>query len=371
MNPRDRLLSTMRGGTADRVPLHLPGFECTTREALPKMQDPRRREIAERIAHLMHFEVQIPSCINRHFITPGQRIRTEAKVLPNGQRETHGVIDTPKGELTYVLAWDPVIKTGWTVEYPVETMEDIEKIRSVPWELPRGLKPPEQEALPDEFAERGVVRTGISSPFVCVAGMMRYERFLELCATHLGLIEELTQVCLQRTLDCLEVLLSKPGIEYVWLGGSEWITPPMGSPAMYDALVQEQERQIIEYVHTHSNAVVHIHCHGRVRHALDRTIERGADYLEPVEPPPDGDITMAEAKERAAGRITLGGNIECRILCNESEETVEAATRAAFEGRKERFILRSTESPSPVLAERESRNYLRVIDVWEELAPIS
>jgi len=360
----------MRGGAADRVPLHLPGFESNTRKAVSEIQDPRRREIAERIAHLMHFEVQVPSCINRHFITPGHRIRTEVRTLLNGQRETHGVIDTPKGELTFALAYDPALSTGWTIKYPVETMEDIDRIRSVPWELPRSLKPPDLGSLPEEFAERGVVRTGISSPFVCVAGMMRYERFLELCGTHLELIEELTEVCLQRTLDCLEVLLSKPGIEYVWLGGSEWITPPMASPATYDRLVQEQERQVIQYVHTHSNAVVHIHCHGRVRHALDRTIARGADYLEPVEPPPDGDITMAEAKERAAGRITLGGNIECRVLCNESGETVEAATRAAFEGGKERFVLRSTESPSPVLTERERRNYLRVIDVWEELARI-
>lgn len=53
----------------------------------------------------------------------------------------------------------------------------------------------------------------------------------------------------------------------------------------------------------------------------------GADYTELVEPPPDGDITLAEAKRLAAG-------------C------------------------------SPTLGEGEFRNYLRLIDVWEELSPM-
>jgi uroporphyrinogen-III decarboxylase len=191
-----------------------------------------------------------------------------------------------------------------------------------------------------------------------------------LCATDLELIKELTEICRQRILDCVKVLFSKPGIEYFKMGGSEWVTPPMAWPEIYDTLVQEQEKSIIDYIHENSDAVVHIHCHGRVRHALKRMIERGADYTEPVEPPPDGDITLAEAKEMAAGRITLGGNVECRVLCNESEDTVEEATRAAFEGGKECFVLRPSDFPSRVLGEKEYRNYMRMIDVWEELSPI-
>ena len=368
MTPRERLLAAMRGRVPDRVPLDLPGFHHASRSDLSKLSD--RREIAERVFGHTHFDVAVGAHINRFLITPPQRIRGEAKVEPNGHRITHGIIDTPRGELTFVHDYDPVARTTWTAKYPVETREDIERITSIPWELPKGLKPPDTGSLPDGFAERGILRTTISSPFVCVAGMMPYETFLEMCATDLDLIKELTEVCRQRTLDCLRVLFSKPGIEYVWMGGSEWVTPPMGSPALYDALVQEQERSIIDYVHSHSNAIVHIHCHGRVRHALARAVERGADYTEPVEPPPDGDITMAEAKRLGAGRITLGGNVECRILCNETEDAVEKAVRAAFEGGKERFILRPTEGPSPTLSERESRNYMRMIDVWEELSPI-
>ena len=370
MTPRERLLRSLRGETVDRVPLDLSGLRYESVDALSNIQDPLQRRLAERAGGHMHFEMTTPSHTNRYLMTPGQRIRSESRTLPNGHRRTEGVIDTPKGELTIVTDYDPGLRTGWTEKYPVESMADIEKIRSVPWERPPGVKPPVPGPRPADFDQRGIMTTRISSPFVCVAGMMRYEDFLAMCATDLDLIEDLTQICLDRTMDVLEALLAEPGIEYVWMGGSEWITPPMGSPAHYDALVQEQERRIIDYVHSHSDAVVHVHCHGRVRHALGRCIERGADYTEPVEPPPDGDITMADAKAMAAGRITLGGNLECRVLCNESVEAVEAAVRAAFEGGRERFVLRATENPSPTLSQREFENYVRAIDLWEELSPL-
>lgn len=371
MTPRERLLSVMRGDPVDRVPLALAGFQFGSRERIAALADPLRRRVAERIFDDTHCAFEIGAQINRWLVTPPQRIRRESRELMDGCRETLSTIDTPRGELTAINRHDPRAGTGWVVKYPVETMDDIEAIASVPWELPASLAPPSLDDLPDDFSERGFVKTRISSPFVCVAGMMDYQQFLGMCATDAELICELTETCRQRELDVLKVLLSKPGIEYFWLGGSEWITPPMASPATYDMLAQEQERDLIAYIHEHSDAVVHVHCHGKTREALPKVIERGGDYTEPVEGPPDGDITLAEAKEIAAGRITLGGNVQCRVLCNEDEARVERDTRAAFEGGKERFVLRPTEGPTPRLSEREFNNYMRMVDVWEELSPIN
>jgi len=369
MNPRERFLRALKGQKTDRVPLILHGFIYQSHNALDRIGDPFYREITKRIIDETHFEVDVPSHINRMLVTPPKRIREEHKPLPDGMRRTFGVIDTPLGELTYVTDWDPRSATSWQVKYPVENEDDIKKIASIPWELPDGLNPPNMDALPAEFHERGIMTTHVSSPFVCVAGMMEYEKFLFLCGIDLDLIKELTEICRQRILDNLKVLFSKPGIEYVWIGGSEWVTPPMAPPDIYDALVQEQERSIIQYVHKKGNAVVHVHCHGRIRDALPKMMERGADFTEPVEPPPDGDITMTEAKKIASGKITLGGNIECRILCNENEDFVEKTVRDAFEGGKERFILQQTAGSSPIMSKQEFNNYMKMIDVWEELSP--
>ena len=370
MNVRERFLAMLRGEPHDRVPIELYGFWRPDRGALDAEADPLKREIGRRIFDRHVFRSFLPSHINRYLVTPPQRIRETHEDLPNGHRRTRGVIDTPKGELTYLTEWDSESGTQWTHKYPVENVDDIWKIASVPWELPEGIRPVDGSERVGDFDARGISETGVSTPMVCVAEMMGFERFLMLTATDLDLVERLTQMCLDRALACLEVLLSKPGVDLVWLGGSEWVTPPMGSPALYDALVQEQERAIVDYVHAHSDAVVQVHCHGKVRRALAKTIERGVDYTEPVEPPPGGDITLAEAKALAAGRISPGGNIDCRLLVNESPDVVETATRAAFEGPNDRYALVVTAGCSPTLTDREYKNYMRMIDVWEELSPL-
>ena len=356
----------MRGGRADRVPLELHGFEAGR---LENIKDSATREIAARIIDQTHFSRGCNSFINRYLVTPPQRMKEVSREDRDGEVTAVVEIDTPKGKLTSVTKHNPLSQTVWTIKYPVESPADIEKIRSVPWEPPPGLSPPDLSELPEPFESRGIVRTGISSPFVCVAGMMTYQYFLELCATHPELMKELTAICLDRILRTLDVVLSEDTVEYVWMGGCEWLTPPMGSPKLYELLVQDFERPVIERIHA-GGAICHVHCHGRVRSTLEQVIERGADFFEPVEPPPDGDITFAEAKAAAAGRITLGGNIEFRILSNENADVVEQAVRNAFEGGKERMVLQATAGPISPLTPRLIANYHRMIDVWEALSPI-
>jgi len=359
----------MHGRPADRVPLVLEGFLFRGRREVEAIDEPGRREIARRVFGRMHYWVHADTGGNRYLMTPRQFLREVSRVERDGDVRVITEIDTPKGKLTAATGRNATTHTVWTLKYPCESLADIEKIRSVPWELPEGLAAPELSDLGEDFDRRGIVRAGVSSPFVCVAGMMPYEYFLELCATHFDLLRDLTAICTERVLATLDVALAGGKVEYVWMGGSEWLTPPMGSPRLYRELVHEFERPIIGRIHQ-AGAVAHIHCHGNVRGTLELVIERGGDYLEPMEPPPDGDITMAEAKRVAAGRITLGGNVEARVLENGSASDAEAATRAAFEGGKERRVLRTSAGPIGPVTPRMLANYHRMIDVWEELSPI-
>ena len=43
-------------------------------------------------------------------------------------------------------------------------------------------------------------------------------------------------------------------------------------------------------------ARIHVHCHGNVGTLLDSFVAMGVDSTDPVEPPPQGDIDIAEAK---------------------------------------------------------------------------
>ena len=48
-----------------------------------------------------------------------------------------------------------------------------------------------------------------------------------------------------------------------------------------------------------------VHCHGKMNPVLDRFIEMGVDCLNPVEPPPMGDILLSDAKRRAGGGTSI------------------------------------------------------------------
>jgi len=369
MNPRDRLLATLRGGAHDCVPLILDGFRYVTVEQVEAEPDQAKRAIARRIFDQTTYSFDTPSFVNRYLVAPPQAVREVRREVKAGEEVVHFEIDTPKGKLTAATSRNPISDTAWTVKYPVETIQEAEMLRSVPWEQPCDLEPPDLRDAPDNLLERGIVTTGVSSPFVCVAGMMPYQTFLEWCATDLPLIRELTAVCLERILEVLDVVLALKNVEYVWMGGCEWLTPPMGSPRLYDELVQPFEQKVIERVHA-AGALVHVHCHGNVRSTLERVVERGGDFIEPIEPPPDGDITFAEAKRRIAGRMALGGNIEVRTIAYGTAEEVDGAARRAFEGDKDRMVLKASEGPLGRLTPQMAANYHRIVDVWEELSPL-
>jgi len=367
MTPRDRFLKMLRGEQTDRVPLHLEALELESTDQHGPAEDARYREVAERVIDEVAYRVSFSTHLNRYMCTPPQFMRvSNVEEKDNGDVLTTTEFDTPGGKLTAVTGRNPKINTVWTVKYPCNSVEEIRKLGSVRWEMPEGVERLDTSNLPSDFDRRGILSSGVSSPFVCVAGAMPFQYFLELCLVEPELMRELSAQCMERSLAVLDVVLADKNIEWMWMGGCEWLTPPMASRRLYEEFVQAYDEPIIRRCHE-AGALVHAHCHGRIRESLELKIQRGVDYTEPVEPPPDGDITMAEAKEQADGRISLGGNVEARILDTEDADAVEAATRAAFEGGTFRMALRQTSGPLTKWTERQRVNYHRMLDVWEEL----
>ena len=97
MNPRDRYLSTLRGSSADRVPLELAGFQFASRAEIDAHPDPVRREIAHRVFDEQAFYVDVPSCVNRCLATPRGRIHTKDEPLPNGYTRTERATESLRG----------------------------------------------------------------------------------------------------------------------------------------------------------------------------------------------------------------------------------------------------------------------------------
>ncbi len=67
----------------------------------------------------------------------------------------------------------------------------------------------------------------------------------------------------------------------------------------------------------------------------------GIDILNPLEPPKNGDVDMAEVAKTFKGRIGLEGNIEMQDILLEDTDILRESIRSCVEAGKEsgRFIL--------------------------------
>ena len=90
----------------------------------------------------------------------------------------------------------------------------------------------------------------------------------------------------------------------------------------------------------HSYGVlVNIHCHGAVEHALRWMVAMGADSTDPVEPPPAGNTTYAQARAIATDQLTLLGNLEFDELCFAEPDQIRARVREILSFGSRRLIL--------------------------------
>ena len=159
------------------------------------------------------------------------------------------------------------------------------------------------------------------------------------------------------SIDCRDVLLEgievfsqrireqviqafEAGLEpaFAWVG-PELCIPPLMSPKDFEDFVFRFDKPLIDLIHERGG-YAWAHCHGKMGPVLERFVEMGVDVLNPMEPPPMGDLTLEEAFALVGDRMGLEGNIETHELMSASKERIRDLVREAIEaGRGRRFIL--------------------------------
>ena len=267
----------------------------------------------------------------------------------NGRTRHTTVLHTPKGDLRYVYEQEEGVFTKWDIHRPIQGPDDVEKMLSVP----QRFEPPDSEQY-DPFsrhrAEMGhdcIDGAGVNSMVAMLCGMVSFQQLLEWVVTEPGLIKALADAWLARTGERVDFLLSQ-GVGPFWhFNGVERASPPMMGPRQWEQWVVPYDGEIMRRIKDRDPASrIHVHCHGRVGTLLDSFMEMGADSIDPVEPPPQGDIEFDRAKARAAGRLTLYGNIEFLDMDTATPKQIEEKVRHAIEdGGKERTILCPSATP--------------------------
>jgi uroporphyrinogen-III decarboxylase len=145
----------------------------------------------------------------------------------------------------------------------------------------------------------------------------------------------------------VKFLLSRGVGPYFSMAGHEYVAPPLHSPRDFYDFNVRYDKPINDLIHD-AGGRVHVHCHGSLRLVLQGFVDMGVDVLHPVEAPPMGDITAAEAKAIARGKLCIEGNIQIAAMYEHTPEQVQEEAVAliadAFDDRRG-LIVSPTASP--------------------------
>ena len=311
-----------------------------------------------------------PLLFNRFMMTSTNRIQTKIKEVDENTRDIYGQLHTARGVLKFR---DSVFRnqcTQWNMEVPVVELEQMEALLETPFEIDMEeveLTAGHVRDMVERLDERVIYQFFIPSPIVAISRCMDFEMFLEASLTERELILEGLKEITRRQLLMLDAVVPKlPDHIVFWMGGSEQCAPPMMHPEAFDLFVEPYDSQIVEKIHSYGYAVG-CHCHGKVKHALGVMKRIGYDATEPVEPSPQGNVSMREGFEIASGKMTLIGNLEWADLELCSQEQIRERVRALGEFKHERLIVASSAGPITSVTSKLVDNHLAWLEAYEEV----
>ena len=354
MTPRERLDAAYRCQPTDRVPIFVRGVG-EGRPADPSYE-PLRKLVLE------HCDLKWSWASAQ--VVPQPELRRDVAPYDADLDLVTTVMPTPLGELTHEHLAGRHGQPGMTRKHWLTTRDDARKYLSVPLPEPTGDVGGFFE-LRDRVGERGIVETHACemNPGGAAAELFGSERFAELSIEDRGLILELLEYETERHVKVVDHLLARGVGPYFSISGQEYVAPPLHGPRDFWDFNVAFDRRILGRIRD-AGGLVHCHCHGSIGAVLEGFVEMGANVLHPVEAPPMGNVTAAEAKAVLGGRVCIEGNVQVGDLFTLEPEAIErqVVQLIADAGEGGGLIVAPTASPyQPVCPDRTRVNYERMI----------
>lgn len=264
---------------------------------------------------------------------------------------------TPEGDLREVFLRSTCKKPGYHKAYLLKEPGDLKKLLSLPY-APHPFSPAGYLQTERAAGDTGITMFSFDHPMYATQRLIGSENFALWSLEAGDLLLETMRTFADRVRAHAQAALDA-GIHGIfgWVG-PELCIPPLMSPAAFDDYVFTLDKPLIDMIHD-AGGRVWVHCHGKMRPVLKRFADMGVDVLNPIEPPPMGDMTIAQAFEVVGGRMGLEGGIETHDFMMGSKAKLRAMIRANLDaGRNRRFILGPSsgymESVTPTPAEIEN-----------------
>jgi len=368
---KERLMRTLNGQPVDRPPVsfyELGGYH----------QDP----------HDTH-EYNIYSHPSWHDLLTLARTRTD-KIVINSPRFTENEKDypvistqevigdsihyiteitTPRGVITKRARRDKDIDTGWTLEHFLKNADDARAYLSLPEDEICDIDISQVLKCEEDIGTTGIASIDIGDAICVCAELFSMEDYLVFALTERELFLKLLERAHRKILKRVQMTAKAlPGRLYR-ICGPEYASPPYLPPSLFREYVVPFDTELIGEIHK-SGGFARVHSHGNLADIIGDIAAMGADGLDPIEPPPQGDVSLKFVREKYGEQLVLFGNIELVEIETLPEdvfrERVKQALSDGMYGQGRGFVLMPSASPiSRQLPTLAYRNYLTMVELAE------
>ncbi|MHC4752823.1 MAG: uroporphyrinogen decarboxylase family protein [Planctomycetota bacterium] len=199
------------------------------------------------------------------------------------------------------------------------------------------------------LGDNGIVMVDTEDPICAAASLFSMENFTIVALTEQKLFHRLLEKLSHHIYTRIEKTAKAfPG--HLWrIFGPEYATEPYLPPYLFKEYVVRYAGPMVETIQSHGG-FARIHCHGRIRAILDCIVEMGATAIDPIEPPPQGDVELEYVKRRYGKDLVLFGNLELSDIENmepaDFEKLVEKALMDGTSGQGKGFVLMPSAAPN-------------------------
>ncbi|MCC7354747.1 MAG: uroporphyrinogen decarboxylase family protein [Anaerolineae bacterium] len=388
MNSKERMAFAMRHQEADRVPLmcQLAVGHYFLNTGLPPHQIWFTSEgFAQALVQLQaryHFDGIL---IN----IPGRDPRFPEQVSSIANNADGEILTWRNGDVTFI-PWDdnaqhqpadPARRERADFETidpdRLEFLDDLPMYTwntyHVPYLADKGERGPLQEVPFYFYRTMDLVKAAVGhtvsihgevfSPFTHYMELFGYERAL------ITLIEdpEKAEAILDRLTEASvawAVAQARSGVDAVLIS-SAFAGAPFVSRSMYRRFVVPFERRVTAAVHGATGTPVYTHTCGSIGDRLELMAESGTDGIDTLDPPPLGNVELADAKRRIGERLFIKGNMNpVAILQYPTVSEVQDEARRCLQAGKPSggYILSTACSVAPRVAQEKLKSLLEVVE---------
>ena len=381
---RERLMTTLRGEPVDRPAINF--YEIGGFQIDPADRDPYNIYNSPSWQPLLRLAadhtdiIRMLSPVRARSIDPtGSAVAAvwheffREQTQDDGEtRQTRTELTVAGRTMTQTTRRERATNTVWTVEHLLKDAADVEAYLAVPDEaFVERIDMGPLEAAERELGDRGIVMVDSEDPLCAAASLLSMEDYTLLAFSEQALFHRLLEKMARRILPrTIEVGRRFPG--RLWrIYGPEYASEPFLPPAMFRDYVVRYVEPMVRAIHA-QGGYARIHSHGRLKNILDMIAGMGADGLDPIEPPPQGDMQLRDVRQRHGRQLVLFGNLEIADIetlptpqfSEKVKQALEEGTAAAGRG----FVLMPSAAPFgrdvSALAMRNYETIVRIAETW-------